>query len=241
MKVLYFAWVRSQIGLSEEIVDLPDDVSTVSELLDWLRGRGPRHAEALHGHLRRAGRRKRGVRVARRASHGWRRSGLVSTGDRRVTPKSARMIRVQREDFDIAAEIASIVGSDHGIGAVVTFIGLVRDISGGESISDMTLEHYPGMTEKMLERIESEAMSRWPLSASLIVHRYGHLEPGDGIVLVITASPHREAAFEASEFLVDWLKTKAPFWKRETTPAGAKWVAARDSDDAAAARWTGEI
>ncbi len=151
------------------------------------------------------------------------------------------MIRVQREDFDVAAEIDSIVGSDHGIGAVVTFIGLVRDISGGESISDMTLEHYPGMTEKMLERIESEAMSRWPLSASLIVHRYGHLEPGDGIVLVVTASPHREAAFEASEFLVDWLKTKAPFWKRETTPAGAKWVAARDSDDAAAARWTGEI
>lgn len=151
------------------------------------------------------------------------------------------MIRVQREDFDVAAEIASIVRSDRGIGAVVTFIGLVRDISGGESISDMTLEHYPGMTEKMLERIESEAMSRWPLSASLIVHRYGHLEPGDGIVLVVTASPHREAAFEASEFLVDWLKTKAPFWKRETTPAGAKWVAARDSDDAAAARWTGEI
>ena len=158
-----------------------------------------------------------------------------------MTPKSGRMIRVQREDFDIAAEIASIVRSDRGIGAVVTFIGLVRDISGGESISDMTLEHYPGMTEKMLERIESEAMSRWPLSASLIVHRYGHLEPGDGIVLVVTASPHREAAFEASEFLVDWLKTKAPFWKRETTPAGAKWVAARDSDDAAAARWTGEI
>lgn len=158
-----------------------------------------------------------------------------------MTPKSGRMIRVQREDFDVAAEIASIVRSDRGIGAVVTFIGLVRDISGGESISDMTLEHYPGMTEKMLERIESEAMSRWPLSASLIVHRYGHLEPGDGIVLVVTASPHREAAFEASEFLVDWLKTKAPFWKRETTPAGAKWVAARDSDDAAAARWTGEI
>lgn len=158
-----------------------------------------------------------------------------------MTPKSGRMIRVQREDFDVAAEIDSIVGSDHGIGAVVTFIGLVRDISGGESISDMTLEHYPGMTEKMLERIESEAMSRWPLSASLIVHRYGHLEPGDGIVLVVTASPHRQAAFEASEFLVDWLKTKAPFWKRETTPAGAKWVAARDSDDAAAARWTGEI
>ena len=158
-----------------------------------------------------------------------------------MTSKSGRMIRVQREDFDVAAEIASIVGSDHGIGAVVTFIGLVRDISGGESISDMTLEHYPGMTEKMLERIESEAMLRWPLSASLIVHRYGHLEPGDAIVLVITASPHREAAFEASEFLVDWLKTKAPFWKRETTPTGAKWVAARDSDDAAAARWTGEI
>ncbi len=150
------------------------------------------------------------------------------------------MIRIQKEDFDVAAEIASVVGTDRSVGAVTVFIGLVRDINGGESIADMTLEHYPGMTEKMLARIEAEAMSRWPLSASLIIHRYGHLQPGDRIVLVISASAHRQAAFEASEFLVDWLKAKAPFWKRETTPEGARWVAARDNDAAAADRWTGE-
>ena len=150
------------------------------------------------------------------------------------------MIRVQEEDIDVGAEIDGLVGDDHGVGAVVTFIGLVRDINSGESVADMTLEHYPGMTEKMLARIEAEAMERWPLSASLIVHRYGQLAPGDRIVLVITTSAHRQAAFEASEFLVDWLKTKAPFWKQEETPDGAKWVAARSNDNAAAARWTKE-
>ena len=150
------------------------------------------------------------------------------------------MIRVQEEDFDVGAEIDGLVGDDHGVGAVVTFIGLVRDINSGESVVDMTLEHYPGMTEKMLARIEAEAMERWPLSASLIVHRYGQLAPGDRIVLVITTSAHRQAAFEASEFLVDWLKTKAPFWKQEETPDGAKWVAARSNDNAAAARWAKE-
>lgn len=150
------------------------------------------------------------------------------------------MIRVQEADFDVGAEIEAILGDDRGVGAVVTFIGLVRDITDQESISDMTLEHYPGMTEKMLTRVEAQAMERWPLSASLIIHRYGRLEPGDKIVLVITTSPHRQAAFEASEFLVDWLKTKAPFWKRESTADGDKWVAARSSDDAAAARWADE-
>ncbi len=148
------------------------------------------------------------------------------------------MIRVQREDFDVAAEIDRVVRTGRGAGAVVTFVGLVRDIDDGEAILDMTLEHYSGMTEKMLARIEAEAASRWPLSASLIIHRYGRLEPGDRIVMVVTASAHRRAAFEASEFLVDWLKTKAPFWKRETTAQGAKWVAARGSDAVAAARWT---
>lgn len=157
-----------------------------------------------------------------------------------MTPGSGGMIRIQKEDFDVAAEIDSVVGTDRSVGAVAIFVGLVRDINGGASVSDMTLEHYPGMTEKTLARIEAEAMSRWPLSASLIIHRYGHLRPGDRIVLVVAASAHRRAAFEASEFLVDWLKTKAPFWKRETTSEGAKWVAARDNDDDAAARWTGE-
>ena len=102
----------------------------------------------------------------------------------------------------------------------------------------MTLEHYPGMTERMLERIEAEAQERWPLEASLVIHRYGRLEPGDQIVLVATASAHREAAFEACAFLIDWLKTKAPFWKLEETAQGSRWVEARDSDDLAAARWT---
>lgn len=153
------------------------------------------------------------------------------------------MIRVQREDFDPAAEIDALIGDDHSVGGIVTFTGLVRDLAdvGGakqERVSGMTLEYYPGMTEKMLERIEAEALERWPLNASLIIHRYGDLEPGDRIVFVLTASAHRQAAFEANMFLVDWLKTKAPFWKREDAETGAHWVEARDSDDAAAARWT---
>ncbi|MBH63859.1 MAG: molybdopterin synthase catalytic subunit MoaE [Alphaproteobacteria bacterium] len=147
------------------------------------------------------------------------------------------MIRVQQEDFDVGAEISNLVGSDKSIGALVTFVGLVRDMNDGDTVADMTLEHYPGMTEKMLEQIRAEAMERWPLSASLVVHRYGRLSPGEKIVLVITASAHRQSAFEANEFLVDWLKTKAPFWKHEEMPKGARWVSARSSDDAAAARW----
>ena len=117
------------------------------------------------------------------------------------------MIRVQEEDFDVGAEIAALARDNHKIGAVVTFVGLVRDIAGGAPIDAMTLEHYPGMTECGLAEIEAEARRRWPLEASLIVHRYGRLEPGERIVLVITASAHRRAAFEACEFLVDWLKT----------------------------------
>jgi molybdopterin synthase catalytic subunit len=147
------------------------------------------------------------------------------------------MIRVQEDDFDPGAELARLTEGRHEIGGVVTFVGLVRDMAGGAKIGAMTLEHYPGMTEKQLAAIEAEANARWPLSASLIVHRYGRLEPGDRIVLVITASPHRDAAFDACRFLIDWLKTKAPFWKLEDTEAGAQWVAADAKDDAAAARW----
>jgi len=153
------------------------------------------------------------------------------------------MIRVQREDFDPAEEARALVEGDHGIGGVVTFTGLVREMAdvGGDAdrpISGMTLEHYPGMTEKMLARIEAQALERWPISASLIIHRYGDLEPGDRIVFVLTASAHRQAAYEANMFLVDWLKTKAPFWKREDAETGAHWVEARGSDSEAAARWT---
>ena len=147
------------------------------------------------------------------------------------------MIRVQREDFDAGAELKALTKGKHEIGGVVSFIGLVRDIAGGTKVGAMTLEHYPGMTEKQLAEIEAEANRRWPLTGSLIVHRYGRLEPGEQIVLVITASSHREAAFEACHFLIDWLKTKAPFWKLEDTDKGAQWVAAEARDDKAAARW----
>ena len=147
------------------------------------------------------------------------------------------MIRVQREDFDPGAELARLTKGRRDIGGAVSFVGLVRDMAGGEKIGAMTLEHYPGMTETQLGEIEAEANKRWPLSASLIVHRYGRLEPGDRIVLVITASPHRDAAFDACRFLIDWLKTKAPFWKSEATPDGPRWVDARAEDDHAAARW----
>ncbi len=147
------------------------------------------------------------------------------------------MIRVQEQDFDVGAEIEALTAGKHDIGGVVSFVGLVRDMAGGAKVGAMTLEHYPGMTEKQLAEIEAEAQSRWPLAASLIVHRYGRLEPGARIVLVVTASPHREAAFAACHFLIDWLKTKAPFWKLEDTAQGAQWVAADARDDDAAARW----
>jgi len=146
-------------------------------------------------------------------------------------------VRVQREDFDVGAEIAALTAGRTDIGGVATFLGLVRDMAGNDRISAMSLEHYPGMTEKMLAEIEAEARTRWPLDATLIIHRHGRLEPGDRIVLVATASAHRKAALESCEFLIDWLKTKAPFWKLEETGAGARWVVARESDDRAAARW----
>jgi molybdopterin synthase catalytic subunit len=152
------------------------------------------------------------------------------------------MIRVQQEDFDIGAELAALSAGDSTIGGVASFTGLVRDmtpIEGADrSISTMTLEHYPGMTEKKLSEIEAEANQRWPLAASLIIHRYGRLAPGDQIVFVACASAHRQAAFDACQFLMDWLKTDAPFWKLEDTDTGGVWVDARDSDDAAAARWS---
>ena len=147
------------------------------------------------------------------------------------------MIRVQREDFDVGAELARLAAGDRAVGGVACFVGLVRDMAGDAPIGAMTLEHYPGMTEKKLAEIEAEANRRWDLAASLIVHRYGRLEPGERIVLVATAAAHREAALDACRFLIDWLKTRAPFWKLEETRDGARWVAARDSDDAAAERW----
>ncbi len=153
------------------------------------------------------------------------------------------MIRVQADDFDLGQEVAALRRGRSDIGAVASFLGLVRDMApeGSKTAAcdqAMTLEHYPGMTEKMLADIEAKAHERWPLQASLIIHRYGRLLPGDQIVLVACASPHRQAAFEACEFLMDWLKTKAPFWKLEEVGGQGQWVDARESDEAAAARWT---
>lgn len=150
------------------------------------------------------------------------------------------MIRVQREDFEAGRELDLLKKGNTRIGGTALFVGVVRDNAGGEAILGMTLEHYPAMTERQLAEIEAQARRRWELEDSLIVHRYGRFKPGDQIVLVITAAAHRRAAFEACEFLVDWLKTKAPFWKIEETPSGEKWVAAREDDDKAAARWAAE-
>ena len=147
-------------------------------------------------------------------------------------------VRVQTAPFDLTAEVAALTAGRADIGAIVTFTGTVRDTSHGQKLASMTLEHYPGMTQAELARVEDEANARWPLQASLIVHRVGTLRPGDGIVLVVTASPHRQAAFDAASFLMDYLKTRAPFWKKETALDGSgDWVDARESDDAALARW----
>jgi molybdopterin synthase catalytic subunit len=153
-------------------------------------------------------------------------------------------VRVQTAPFDLTAEVDALTAGRTDIGAVVTFTGTVRGTAGGRNLASMTLEHYPGMTEAELARVEAEAHDRWPLQASLVVHRVGELRPGEGIVLVAVASAHRHAAFEAAAFLMDYLKTRAPFWKKETDQDGTgQWVDARETDDTAAARWgrTAEI
>ena len=147
------------------------------------------------------------------------------------------MIKVQRENFDVGAELATLYAERQNVGAVVSFIGLVRDVAGPGELSAMTLEHYPGMTEKQLQQLEADALQRWPLDRVLIIHRHGRLLPGDQIVLCATTSAHREAAFAACTFLMDWLKTKAPFWKLEEVGGKTEWVEAKDADDEAAAKW----
>ena len=143
-------------------------------------------------------------------------------------------IRLQREDFDVAAEIAALSRGRTDVGAVATFTGICR---GDDALAAMTLEHYPGMAEAEIVRHVEEAQQRWPLLGVTVIHRYGRLVPGDNIVLVVTAASHREPAFAAAEFLMDYLKTRAPFWKKEEHAEGARWVAAKDTDDAAAGRW----
>ena len=148
-------------------------------------------------------------------------------------------VRLQREDFDIGAEIARLSQGRTDVGAVASFTGICRGTDRADGIVAMTLEHYPGMAEAEIERHVAEAEKRWPLLGVTVVHRYGRLVPGDNIVLVATASQHREAAFAAAEFLMDYLKTRAPFWKKEERAGGDGWVEARQSDTAAAARWSG--
>ena len=147
------------------------------------------------------------------------------------------MIRIQQEDFDCGAEIAALRGDDGRVGAVAAFIGTVRDLNEGSGVAAMTLEHYPGMTEKSLAAICDQARSRWDILDTLVIHRVGELRPTDQIVLVAVTSAHRGEAFGACEFIMDYLKTEAPFWKKERTPRGERWVEARASDDDAAARW----
>lgn len=146
-------------------------------------------------------------------------------------------ISVQHEDFDIAAEIDQLKKGRTDLGAIATFTGLVRDIHGEKSIKKMTLEHFPAMAKKELAKIGTEASDRWPLQGLTIIHRYGELYPGDQIVLVITISHHREAAFNAAQFIMDWLKTDAPFWKKEETADGTHWVDAKTDDDEKKDRW----
>jgi len=150
---------------------------------------------------------------------------------------AADRVAVQVEPFDIGAEHARIQGLGHGTGAIASFTGLMRDHNEGDTVSAMTLEHYPGMTESALVEIVTVARSRWALEAVTVVHRVGRLVPGDPIVLVLTASAHRGEAFAACEFIMDYLKTRAPFWKKEITPQGGRWVEARSADDKAAERW----
>jgi molybdopterin synthase catalytic subunit len=146
-------------------------------------------------------------------------------------------IRIQEKDFDISAEVAALRQGDPRVGAVVSFLGTVRDMNEGSEVQELTLEHYAGMTEKALEEILSQAKSRWDIYQALVIHRIGPLLPEDQIVLVAVTSAHRGEAFAACEFIMDYLKTAAPFWKKENTPEGARWVDARVTDDAAMARW----
>ena len=147
------------------------------------------------------------------------------------------MIKVQQEDFDIGAEVNRLTEGNYRVGGLACFVGLVRDITGKDQVETMTLEHYPGMTERQLGKIEAEARERWDLLDVLIIHRFGKLAPGDRIVLVAATSAHRQDSLESCQFLIDWLKTKAPFWKLETTNSGERWVEARDTDRVSEERW----
>jgi molybdopterin synthase catalytic subunit len=147
-------------------------------------------------------------------------------------------VRIQEEDFDLSREVVQLRAGNAKVGAIVTFVGTVRDLNEGAAVAEMELEHYPGMTEQSIQAIIDQARQRWPIYGALVIHRVGPLKPKDQIVLVAVTSPHRGEAFSACEFIIDYLKTEAPFWKKEQTPEGARWVDARNSDDEALRKWS---
>ena len=165
----------------------------------------------------------------------------MSVARQGVTPEAPgrerQQVRVQQADFDVAAEVAQLRTGNAKVGGIVTFVGTVRDLNDGADVAEMELEHYPGMTEQSIDAIVEQAKARWPIFGALVVHRVGPLKPTEQIVLVAVTSAHRGEAFAACEFIIDYLKTEAPFWKKEQTPDGARWVDARVSDDAALDKW----
>ena len=236
MKALYFAWVRERVGTAEEELDPPPTVKTVGDLIAWLRERGEGYAHAFD--------KPAAVRAALDRVHarsdasdrGGEGSGVLSADDRRL--KAMASVRVQREDFDPGAEAEALARGRTDVGAVVSFIGYCRDEGG--SLAALELEHYPGMAEEEIARAASEAEARWPLLGATVIHRYGRIAPGERIVFVAVAAAHRGAAFAAAEMLMDYLKTRAPFWKRAIRSDGAVegWIESKQEDDRSAARWS---
>ena len=243
MKLRYFAWVRERVGKPEEDIEVPAGVATVAELMAWLATRGEEYAHAFEnpaGDPR--GHRPRPCQTANPDRRGRRNrlfpaddggiSGRAGSGPRYENCSISAMtapstVRLQREPFDAAAEAAKLTRGRSDIGALVTFTGICRGSEAGEPIAALTLEHYPGMAEAEIERHVAEASTRWPLLGVTVIHRYGRITPGENIVLVVTASSHREAAFAAAEFLMDYLKTRAPFWKQVEKAGEKTWVDAK--------------
>ncbi len=235
VKALYFAWVRERVGRADEELDPPPSVTTVGDLVAWLSERG----ESLRPRVRQArGRSRRarsGSRPQRRSDRGREGSGVLPSDDRRL--KAMASVRVQKDDFDPGAEAEALARGRTDVGAVVSFVGYCRDEGG--SLGALELEHYPGMAEDEIVRVAREAEARWPLIGATVIHRYGRIAPGGRIVLVAVAAKHRGAAFAAAEMLMDYLKTRAPFWKRAIRPtATSRAGSRRREDDRSAARWS---
>lgn len=238
MNILYFAWVREKIGVGEETANPPPGVQTAAQLMDWLAAQSPKHADAFSNRAH--------IRVAIDQTHCPHTSSILGAKEVAffppVTGGAGFDLRVQMEAFDIAAEVATFTERNKASGAICTFTGLMRDFRGadrtsGEKIAAMELDAYPAMAEKQLAELAAEAGRRWPVDDIAVIHRYGKLAPSEAIVFVATASSHRAEAFASCEFLMDWLKTKAPFWKKETGPSGQTWVSETAEDLKRAERW----